>query len=273
MFCTPESVEQVRETLQFLRKEQIPFFLLGKGSNVLVGDQGFAGVILHLGTHFDHIRVEGKQVVAGAGVSLAAIARRCLEEGLTGFEFAAGIPGSLGGAVVMNAGAYGGQMADVVVQVTAMDETGDVCILPREALEFGYRNSIFLQKRLIVLEAVLEFAPGDREQIAGKMQELAAQRREKQPLEYPSAGSTFKRPEGYFAGKLVMDAGLRGYQIGGARISEKHCGFIINADYATARDVQKLIEYAQQEVLRQFGVRLEPEVQFLGMEASEEKTV
>ena len=264
MFCTPESVEQVRDTLRFLTKEQIPFFVLGKGSNLLVSDRGFDGVVVHLGKGFDQIRVDGNRVIARAGAGLAAIARRCLEEGLTGFEFAAGIPGSLGGAVVMNAGAYGGQMADVIKQVTAMDEAGELVSLSGEALEFGYRDSIFKRRKLIVLEVTMEFASGDRDQIAGTMQTLATLRREKQPLEYPSAGSTFKRPEGYFAGKLVMDAGLRGYRIGGARISEKHCGFIVNENHATARDVRELIEYARKEVLRQFGVELEPEVLFLG---------
>lgn len=270
MFCTPESVEQVRDTLQLLVREQIPYFLLGRGSNLLVSDQGFSGVVVHLGAGFGRIRVEENRFIVQAGASLSTIARRCQEEGLTGFEFAAGIPGSLGGAVVMNAGAYGGQMADVVRQVTALDEEGQLITLPGGALEFGYRHSIFLRRRMVVLEVVLEFAAGNLEQIALTMQQLAARRREKQPLEYPSAGSTFKRPEGYFAGKLIMDAGLRGYRIGDAQISEKHCGFVVNTAQATASQVRELIAYVQSQVYKQFGVTLEPEVLFLGFQEEEQ---
>lgn len=264
MFCTPESVEQVRDTLRFLTKEQIPFFVLGKGSNLLVSDRGFDGVVVHLGKGFDQIRVDGNRVIARAGAGLAAIARRCLEEGLTGFEFAAGIPGSLGGAVVMNAGAYGGQMADVIKQVTAMDEAGELVSLSGGALEFGYRDSIFKRRKLIVLEVTMELAPGDRDQIAGTMQTLATLRREKQPLEYPSAGSTFKRPPGHFAGGLIQQCGLKGRSVGGAQVSEKHGGFVINTGGATCRDVLDLITLVRQTVLAETGVLLEPEVRLLG---------
>lgn len=264
VFCTPKSVESLKELVNYFKKEQIPYFLLGKGSNLLVNDKGFRGAVIQLGDDFRSISVEGTTVRAGAAESLAALAKHCLEHSLTGLEFAAGIPGSLGGAMVMNAGAYGGEMADVTRQVTVLDEEGDVITLSNSELKFGYRHSLFRERRLICLEVTLELTPGDREQIAATMRELAERRREKQPLEYPSAGSTFKRPAEGFAGKYIMDAGLRGYRVGGAQISEKHCGFVINRGDATAQEVREVMRHAQQEVSRQFGVGLEPEVLFLG---------
>lgn len=255
---------QLEKLVPYLKMVEIPYFILGNGSNLLVGDKGYEGVILQIGNKMNAITVEDTHITAGAGALLSQVAKCAWENGLTGLEFAAGIPGTLGGGVVMNAGAYDGEMKQVVEQVTVMNEEGEIMELDTQAMEFGYRTSIIKNRPFIVLESKLKLQQGDREKIGAKMEEFSIRRKEKQPLEYASAGSTFKRPEGYFAGKLIMDAGLRGYSIGGARVSEKHCGFVVNDGRATAADVAEVIKEVQERVKDKFGVTLETEVIFLG---------
>lgn len=221
-------------------------------------------MIIQMDRNMGEIRLEGNEIRACAGALLSSIAAAAKKASLTGFEFAGGIPGTLGGAVMMNAGAYGGEMKDVLKEVTVMDAEGDIIVLPADKLEMGYRTSIIKTAGYLVLEAVISLEKGREEEIQAKMKELADRRVEKQPLEFPSAGSTFKRPEGYFAGKLIMDSGLGGYRIGGAQVSEKHCGFVINAGGATAKDVVELMDHIINTVKEKFGVTLEPEVRFLG---------
>jgi UDP-N-acetylmuramate dehydrogenase len=222
------------------------------------------GVVIQLYHNFSDLRIEDTKVTAQAGVMLASIGNAARDAGLTGFEFASGIPGTLGGAVMMNAGAYGGEMKDIVKKVRLMDRRGNVLEKSCEEMDFSYRHSVVEDEGYIVLEAEMELAYGDKAEIDAKMRELAKARRTKQPLEFPSAGSTFKRPEGYFAGKLIMDAGLRGYSVGGAQVSEKHCGFVINRGGATAQDVMNLIQDVQDKVYEDFQVKLEPEVKLVG---------
>ena len=262
LFVVPKSVDEIAEVLKICREEKAPYFILGNGSNLLVSDKGYRGVVVQLYRGFGKITVSGEEIHAQAGALLSGIAAR--DASLTGFEFAGGIPGTLGGAVVMNAGAYGGEMKDVLKEVTVLTPEGEILTLQADELHMGYRTSVVKEAGYIVLEAVLSLAKGDPEAIRSRMQELAGMRSSKQPLSYPSAGSTFKRPEGYFAGKLIMDSGLRGYQVGGAQVSEKHCGFVINAGNATAEDVCRLMADVQRIVREKFGVTLEPEVKFLG---------
>ena len=263
-FLTPSTKEQIREILHICQEEKTPYFILGNGSNLLVSDQGFDGVVLQVYKNMNQVTVEGEHLRVQAGALLSATARKALEAGLTGMEFAAGIPGTMGGAAVMNAGAYGGEMKDILESVTVLTPEGEQKELNNEELQLGYRTSVVKEKGYIVLEAVLSLKKGDPEAIKSRMDELKEQRVTKQPLEYPSAGSTFKRPEGYFAGKLIQDAGLRGYQVGGAQVSEKHCGFVINKENATAKDVVDLIHDVQRIVYEKFQVQLETEVKFLG---------
>lgn len=263
-FLTPSTKEQIREILHICQEEKTPYFILGNGSNLLVSDQGFDGVVLQVYKNMNQMAVEGEHLRVQAGALLSATARKALEAGLTGMEFAAGIPGTMGGAAVMNAGAYGGEMKDILESVTVLTPEGEQKELKNEELQLGYRTSVVKEKGYIVLEAVLSLKKGDPEAIKSRMDELKEQRVTKQPLEYPSAGSTFKRPEGYFAGKLIMDSGLAGYQVGGAQVSEKHCGFVINAGDATARDVRTLMDNVRDIVYKKYGVTLEPEVKFLG---------
>ncbi|CDD98764.1 uDP-N-acetylenolpyruvoylglucosamine reductase [Roseburia sp. CAG:471] len=263
-FLTPSTKEQIREILHICQEEKTPYFILGNGSNLLVSDQGFDGVVLQVYKNMNQMAVEGEHLRVQAGALLSATARKALEAGLTGMEFAAGIPGTMGGAAVMNAGAYGGEMKDILESVTVLTPEGEQKELKNEELQLGYRTSVVKEKGYIVLEAVLSLKKGDPEAIKSRMDELKEQRVTKQPLEYPSAGSTFKRPEGYFAGKLIQDAGLRGYQVGGAQVSEKHCGFVINKENATAKDVVDLIHDVQRIVYEKFQVQLETEVKFLG---------
>lgn len=264
VFVLAENGEQLSGLIPYLHEKDYPFFLLGFGSNLLVSDHGYHGIMIKLSGELDRIRVEGERIIAGAAASLARVARVACEHGLTGFEFASGIPGSVGGGIVMNAGAYDGEMSQIVEWVRVMDLAGRSFRLENPQMEFGYRTSIVKKQPLIVLETAFKLQPGQREQIAAYMEELASRRRQKQPLEYPSAGSTFKRPEGYFAGKLIMDAGLKGYQIGGAQVSEKHCGFVINTGQATSTHVYQLIEHVRMQVKSKYDVELEPEVILLG---------
>ena len=263
-FLMPSSMQEVKEIIRTCKEESLPYFILGNGSNLLVSDQGYRGVIIQLYRNFNEITVEGTKIRACAGALLSGIAAAAKNESLTGFEFAGGIPGTLGGAVVMNAGAYGGEMKDILEEATVMTQDGEILHIPVGELEMGYRTSVIKTAGYIVLEALISLQKGDLEAIKARMKELTEQRTSKQPLEYPSAGSTFKRPEGYFAGKLIMDAGLRGYQVGGAQVSEKHCGFVINTGNATAADVRALMNDVIKKVQEKFGVTLEPEVKFLG---------
>lgn len=260
----PSNEEQVRDLVLLLKKENVPYYVMGNGSNLLVRDQGFKGVIIQIARKMNQIRVEGETIYAQAGALLSKIAAQALGEGLTGFEFASGIPGTLGGAVMMNAGAYGGEMKQVIVNACVLTSAGEIAVIPADLMELGYRTSVFAKNRDIILSAQLKLGYGNEAVIREYMDELKEQRVSKQPLEYPSAGSTFKRPEGYFAGKLIQDAGLRGFQVGGAQVSEKHCGFVINKDHATATDILSLMEQVSDKVEAKFGVRLEPEVKIIG---------
>ena len=263
-FVKPETVEEMAKVLKFCKEEAVPYFVLGNGSNLLVGDKGFRGVVIQLYKNFDGIKIEGTKVTAKAGAMLVRVAKEAGKAGLTGLEFASGIPGTIGGAMVMNAGAYGGEMKDVVTEVTVLTKEGEVKTLTGAEMNFRYRGSVVEDEGLIVLEAVMELKEGNIDEIKARMDELTVQRKTKQPIEYPSAGSTFKRPEGYFAGKLIQDAGLRGFQVGGAQVSEKHCGFVINAGGATAADVMSLMKQVSDKVQEAFGVALEPEVKRIG---------
>ena len=250
--------------LALCRQYHVPYSFIGNGSNLLVGDKGIRGVVIEMTDPMGNIEVDGTKITAQAGAMLSKIANTAASNGLGGMEFAAGIPGSVGGAVVMNAGAYDGEMKDIIEKVYVLDENGAQLELDRDALDFGYRHSCIPEKKYIVTKVVLELVPRNEAEIRSEMKELNEKRAEKQPLQYPSAGSTFKRPEGYFAGKLIMDAGLRGYQVGGAQVSEKHCGFVINKGDATAADICQLMQDVSDKVQAQFGVVLEPEVKMIG---------
>lgn len=250
--------------LALCRQYHVSYSFIGNGSNLLVGDKGIRGVVIEMTDPMGNIEVDGTKITAQAGAMLSKIANTAASNGLGGMEFAAGIPGSVGGAVVMNAGAYGGEMKDIIEKVYVLDENGAQLELDRDALDLGYRHSCIPEKKYIVTKVVLELVPRNEAEIRSEMKELNEKRAEKQPLQYPSAGSTFKRPEGYFAGKLIMDAGLRGYQVGGAQVSEKHCGFVINKGDATAADICQLMQDVADKVQAQFGVVLEPEVKMIG---------
>lgn len=260
----PKTPEEVAEVVRFCHEHAQPYYVLGNGSNLLVSDEGYRGIVLQLYRNFNDIQVNGEMITVQSGAMLAAVARTAYQNGLTGLEFASGIPGTIGGAVVMNAGAYGGEMKHVLREVTVLTKEGEVLAIPAKALELGYRTSVIPKNGWIVLGAVLQLKKGDPEQILARMEELKEQRITKQPLDLPSAGSTFKRPEGYFAGKLIMDAGLRGFTVGGAQVSEKHCGFVVNRGDATAADVWELICEVKRRVKEMTGVELEPEVKLLG---------
>ena len=260
----PKTPEEVAEVVRFCHEHAQPYYVLGNGSNLLVSDEGYRGLVLQLYRNFNDIQVNGETITVQSGAMLAAVARTAYQTGLTGLEFASGIPGPIGGAVVMNAGAYGGEMKHVLREVTVLTKEGEVLVIPAKALELGYRTSVIPKNGWIVLGAVLQLKKGDQEQILARMEELKEQRITKQPLDLPSAGSTFKRPEGYFAGKLIMDAGLRGFTVGGAQVSEKHCGFVVNRGDATAADVWELICEVKRRVKERTGVELEPEVKLLG---------
>lgn len=264
VFVMPENYEQIREVLRLCKEEKLPFFVLGNGSNLLVSDSGYRGVIIQMDRNMEEICLDGEEIHACAGALLSSVAVAARNASLTGFEFAGGIPGTIGGAAVMNAGAYGGELKDVLKEVTVMTREGEILTIPADKLEMGYRTSIIKTAGYLVLEAVISLKKGDEEKIRAVMKELSERRTEKQPLDYPSAGSTFKRPEGYFAGKLIMDSGLRGYRAGGAQVSEKHCGFVINVGGATAEDVRSLMDHVIRVVREKYGVTLEPEVKFLG---------
>lgn len=263
-YLCPHSTNEVQEIVEICKEEKLPYFVLGNGSNLLVSDKGYRGVVIQLWKNFSDITVKDCCIQAKAGALLSKVAAEALEVGLTGMEFASGIPGTIGGAAFMNAGAYGGEMKDIIKSVKVLDTQGEVRVLPKEELKMGYRTSIVKEKGYTVLSVELELTRGNQEEIRNTMEDLKERRTSKQPLEMPSAGSTFKRPEGYFAGKLIMDSGLRGFSVGGAQVSEKHCGFVVNKGGATAMDVLNLIREVQRRVKEQFGVDLETEVRFLG---------
>jgi len=264
VFVEVENAQQLGKLISLFRKTENEFFVLGNGSNLLVSDRGYDGMILRIGSKMADIRVDGERIYVQAGALLSKVSKVALENGLTGMEFASGIPGSVGGGIVMNAGAYDGEMSYIVERVTVLNESGEQMELDRDTMEFGYRTSIIKNRPFVVVEAVFKLQKGDKEAIRAKMDDFTARRREKQPLEYASAGSTFKRPEGYFAGKLIMDSGMRGFRIGGAQVSEKHCGFVINTGNATSEDIAELMAEVQERVKERFGVMLEPEVVKLG---------
>lgn len=263
-FVTPKAKEEVRDVIRICKEAGMPYYIIGNGSNLLVSDAGYRGVIVQIYKEMNEVKVEGDLVKAQAGALLSGIAAKALGAELSGFEFASGIPGTIGGACVMNAGAYGGEMKDVLESVTVLTGKGKIIELGRNELELGYRTSVIAKKGYIVLGAALKLERGDGEKIKTYMDELKEKRVTKQPLEYPSAGSTFKRPEGYFAGKLIQDSGLKGFTVGGAQVSEKHSGFVINKGNATAADVMELIRQVTAKVKEDTGVTMEPEVKQIG---------
>ena len=264
LYVIPEDFDEVRDVLRVCDEAGVERFVLGRGSDLLVSDDGYRGVIVAVADGLVGVSVDGTEMTCQAGVDLREASEMACELGLTGLEFACGIPGSVGGACFMNAGAYGGCVADVLKCVRVVMPDGSIDVVDAADLELGYRRSRVASDGLVVLSATFDLQKGDPEKIRATMDDLTRQREEKQPLELPSAGSTFKRPEGYFAGKLIMDAGLQGFQVGGAAVSKKHAGFVVNVGGATATDVHAVIEHVQDEVERQFGVRLQPEVRFLG---------
>ncbi len=265
LLLTPEREEEITKLCRLFRQLGVPYLILGNGSNVLVGDGGIRGVVIQLGNRFASCEVAGNSLKAQAGIKLSRLAGVALEHSLTGLEFAAGIPGTFGGALFMNAGAYGGEMSQVVESVTYLDTDGVIQTRNCEDCDFGYRTSFFsLNPDTIVLGGTVKLEPGESREIRAKMDDFAERRVSKQPLHLPSAGSTFKRPEGHFAGKLIQDAGLMGLRVGGAAVSDKHAGFVVNDQNATAKDVRQLMEEVQNRVYAAYGVMLEPEVRFLG---------
>lgn len=257
-------LQQVPEIVALCRRCELPLTVIGNGSNLLVSDSGLRGVVIELGKAASGIGIEGETLTVQAGTLLGETASFAAKHALSGLEFAAGIPGSMGGAVVMNAGAYGGEMKDVLTRVKVLTQDGEIRVRPAEQLDLSYRHSRMMEEKELVLEAVVRLIPGDAAIIRARMDELRQKRIEKQPLEYPSAGSTFKRPAGYFAGKLIEDAGLRGFRVGDAQVSEKHCGFVINRGAATAGEIMELMQYVKKRVKETSGVELEPEVRLLG---------
>ena len=263
-FVTPDDKETFVKLLWYLRQSEREYFILGRGSNILVGDRGYRGIVISTSEALKDVEIEGEMITAGAGAGLGAAANMAAEASLTGMEFASGIPGSIGGAVFMNAGAYGGEMAQIVSSVEVIGPAGDIIEILGSEMGFGYRTSIAQKKGFTVLSARIRLQRGDKDDIYSRIKDLGMQRAKKQPLEYPSAGSTFKRPEGYFAAKLITDTGLSGLTIGGARVSTKHNGFIINTGSASSADILDLIEEVRERVKVKFGVELEPEVRIIG---------
>lgn len=264
LYIAPNSTDELVKVLEVLRNENYPYMVIGNGSNLLVKDSGYDGAIVEVDKKISEIDVRGEEIIVEAGAKLSKVATIAMENDLAGFEFAHGIPGNMGGAVVMNAGAYGGEMKDVLKWVKVVDQNGEIKTLENEELELGYRTSRVMKEKMIVLEACIKLDLGVMGDIAEVMALLMSKRKASQPLEYPSAGSTFKRPEGYFAGKLVQDAGMKGYRVGDAMVSDKHSGFVINCGNATATDVIQVIKDVQAKVKEDFGVDLEPEVRIIG---------
>jgi len=263
ILLTPNNIQQVREAIKICKENEIPFYVIGNGSNLLIKDGGIRGVVIKL-CELNQIERVGNRITAECGALLKDVSAAATEGALAGFQFACGIPGSVGGAVFMNAGAYDGEISFVIESAQVLDDNQEIKVLSKDELNLGYRQSVVMQKGYIVLSATFALTPGDKEKIQARVDELTKRREERQPLEYPSAGSTFKRPEGHFAGKLIEDAGLKGFAVGGACVSEKHAGFVINKENGTAKDVLGVISHVKEEVKRQFGVDLYPEVRILG---------
>ena len=263
ILLTPSNAEQVKKSISICKENNIPFYVIGNGSNILVRDGGIRGVVIEL-SNINDITVKENKIKAECGALLKDVSITAAKESLTGFEFACGIPGSVGGAVFMNAGAYDGEISFVIESAEVINENQEIITLNKDELDLGYRQSVVMQKGYVVISATFALTKGDKEKIDNRISELTARREDRQPLEYPSAGSTFKRPEGHFAGKLIQDAGLKGFTVGGACVSEKHAGFVINKNHGTAKDVLDVIKHVQEEVKRQFGVDLHPEVRILG---------
>lgn len=264
ILISPHNIDEIKIVLDYGSKQQVPVFILGMGSNLLVRDKGIRGIVMKLGDHFNAWQIEGEQIWAQAGLRLSELAKKAALHALTGLEFAEGIPGSLGGAVLMNAGAYGGEMQDIIREVEAIDPAGSICSFSHHELGFSYRHSVFQENHYTILSARLQLRKGKQDEIYAKMKEHAKSRREKQPLEHPSAGSTFKRPPGYFVGPLVEELEMKGFRIGGAEVSSKHAGFLVNRGGATATDVLQLIEKIQIEAKEKYGVELHPEIKIIG---------
>ncbi len=262
-FISVNSVEQIQQATNFCKENNIPFMIMGNGSNMLVSDAGINGVVIQLSKGFSDCKIEGTTVYAQSGILLSALASKLLNEELSGFEELSGIPGTLGGAIFMNAGAYGGEIKNVVTSIDYIDKDGNLKTISADEAGFGYRKSIFQQNGAIIIGATLELKKGNKEEIKQKINEYTKRRNDKQPINMPSAGSTFKRPEGHFAGKLIEDCNLMGVSIGGAKVSEKHAGFVVNTGNATAKDVMALIEHIQNTVFEKFNVKLEPEVKII----------
>lgn len=263
---TAHSAEDCELIVRFCSAEDVPLFVLGRGSNVIVRDGGIRGVVLLIGEKMQKITVDGNRIIAEAGATLKTLCAKAIEAGLAGLEFASGIPGTVGGGVRMNAGAYGGEMAQCVAAAEALDESGNLIRVEKDALEFGYRKSVFSRKGLLILRAEFALVPGDREASLALVADLNRRRKSKQPLQWPSAGSVFKRPEGNFAGQLIEEADLKGVSIGGAQVSPMHANFIINAGGATAKDILALIDHVREQVQRNSGILLEPEVLVVGQD-------
>ena len=262
-FVMPANEEELDGIIRICDEEGVPRTIIGNGTNILADDEGYRGVVIQIYKNFSDIRISGEEITAGAGVLLSSLSSACTQESLTGMEFASGIPGTVGGAVFMNAGAYGGEIKDVIVSAKVFEPGKGIKEIGNAGLQLGYRSSIIKDCDMVVLSARFKLQKGDKEAILARVNDLKEQRTSKQPLESPSAGSTFKRPEGYFAGKLIMDAGLKGYSIGGAQVSEKHCGFVINTGNATSKDVKDLMDFIVKTVQDKYGVTLEKEVRFL----------
>ncbi|MDE6181859.1 MAG: UDP-N-acetylmuramate dehydrogenase, partial [Eubacteriales bacterium] len=259
----PKNIDEIKKCINYCEENNINYYVMGNGSNLLVSDKGFRGIIIKIFKNFNNIQIDGNIINAQAGATLSAISKFALENSLSGFEFASGIPGTIGGGVCMNAGAYGNELKDIIKSVTVI-ENGQIIKLKNSQCGFEYRNSRILKEKITVLEAQIELKKGNKEEILAKMKEINKTRNEKQPIEYPSAGSTFKRPLNNFAGKLIMEAGLKGKSVGGAYISEKHCGFIVNKGGATCKDVLELAEIACKEVKKKFDINLEKEIRVIG---------
>ena len=264
VFADVSSAEEIKSLIALCRENDYPYMVVGNGSNLLVSDKGIRGLVIRIGKNMSEIRAHGERIYADAGALMSAVAAACLEHELTGFEPMSGIPGTIGGGIFMNAGAYGGELSQGIENVTYLDDKGGVVTEKCENLDLGYRHSMFQSKDYVILSCVMKFEKGNRDEIKAAMADYRSRRNEKQPVNMPSAGSTFKRPEGYFAGKLIQDAGLQGYSIGGAQVSTLHAGFIVNTGDATASDVENLIKHIQQTVYEKFGVKLEPEVRLVG---------
>lgn len=261
IFVKAYSVEEIKSVLKVLKENSIPLFVLGNGTNLLVKDEGFRGIILQV--KLEDIKIDGTEVIVQSGVKNAVLSRKLIDNSLTGFEFASGIPGTIGGAIKMNAGAYGSEMKDIVTEVTYLDYNGNIHTINNSECEFSYRHSRFFNEKAIILEVKLNLQYGNKEEIENKVKELLKQRKEKQPLEYPNAGSTFKRGENYITAKLIDECGLKGYNIGGAQVSEKHAGFIVNKNNATSSDILKLIEYVQKCVKEKTGKEIKLEIEII----------